>query len=522
MSYSAPRDFTERHPDAEAVKASSQRRGLALVTGAAGFLGQHLLAGLLNAGVRVRAVDREPLDGMGGPVEAVRADLERDSLLPLLDEVSVVFHLATVPCDVRPEYADRAPEQLADMLAENLHRRELSGVEEAGGYAQLSMFEGWTPERIARRLGRPAERVRAGLAAAEVGERLRPKVVDGSVTLEQAAAIEEFAGDEKAYARLLRAADYPAALHHAIAEERHKRGVDEQKAATRTALRDAGVRIISRPKEYPYGSVEARVDDLTGGDGEYLTPDGHAGCPGHAAFVDANTGEAVFVCQHPKEWGHGTSPSYRHLTAAEVRAAAEAADARREYETALAIATEARRSFLTEYLTRKGRPPAGTLRTAVMILARYGTTAGTRAAAALLLHPAGAEADPRDTRPAEAALVEAVDRSAENRLPYLVLAYAAAAGEQNLAASGRWSYDHRFAVHWLNVLTELGYPITDAEAQLRDSAQQQLLEAADEEADDDLEADGSVDDVNVDSATVTGAGPGEPEVEDSEADDSQV
>jgi ParB/RepB/Spo0J family partition protein len=198
--------------------------------------------------------------------------------------------LPTVPCDVRPEYADRAPEQLADMLAENLHRQELSGVEEAGGYAQLSMFDGWTPERIARRLGRPVDRVRAGLAAAEVGERLRPKVVDGSVTLEQAAAIEEFAGDEKAYARLLRAAAYPPALHHAIAEERHKRTVEERKDATRAALRDAGVRIIARPKQYPYGSVEARVEDLTDGDGEYLTADGHASCPGHAAFIDADSG----------------------------------------------------------------------------------------------------------------------------------------------------------------------------------------------------------------------------------------
>lgn len=394
--------------------------------------------------------------------------------------------LGTVPCDVRPEYADRLPEQLADMLVENLHRRELSGVEEAGGYAQLSMFDGWTPERIARRLGRPVDRVRAGLAAADVGEQLRPSVVDGSITLEQAAAIEEFAGEEKAYARLLRAASYPPGLHHSIAEERHKRTVEERKVATRTALRDAGVRIVARPREYPYGSVEARVEDLTDGDGHHLTAERHAGCPGHAAFVDATSGDAVFLCQHPKDWGHGTSASYRHLSRAEVQAAAEAADARRECETALAIADDARRLFLAEYLARKGRPPAGTLRIAVTILCRYGATAGTRAAAALLLGPTGPDADQRDTRPAEAALTEAVDRSTENRLPLFALAYAAAAGEQNLTARGRWSFDPAFAVHWLNVLTELGYPITDAEAQLRDHAQQHLLDAGTDDNDEDL------------------------------------
>ena len=50
--------------------------------------------------------------------------------------------LATVPCDVRKEYAGKSAEQIADMLAENLHRRDLTGLEEAAGYEQLSMFDG--------------------------------------------------------------------------------------------------------------------------------------------------------------------------------------------------------------------------------------------------------------------------------------------------------------------------------------------------------------------------------------------
>jgi ParB family chromosome partitioning protein len=83
--------------------------------------------------------------------------------------------LATVPCDVRAEYAGRSAEQIADMLAENLHRRDLTNLEEAAGYEQLSMFDGWTPERIASRVGRPVEHVRAGLAAAKVSDQLRPK-----------------------------------------------------------------------------------------------------------------------------------------------------------------------------------------------------------------------------------------------------------------------------------------------------------------------------------------------------------
>ena len=101
--------------------------------------------------------------------------------------------LATVPCDVRVEYAGKSAEQIADMLAENLHRRDLTNLEESAGYEELSMFDGWTPERIAGRIGRPVEHVRAGVAAAKVSAELRPKVVDGGLTLEQAAAIEAYA-----------------------------------------------------------------------------------------------------------------------------------------------------------------------------------------------------------------------------------------------------------------------------------------------------------------------------------------
>jgi ParB/RepB/Spo0J family partition protein len=219
--------------------------------------------------------------------------------------------LPRVPCDVRVEYTGRTAEQIADMLAENLHRRDLSGLEEAAGYEQLSMFDGWTAERIAGRIGRSVEHVRAGLAAAKVSAELRPKVVDGGLTLEQAAAIEAYADDSKAYQRLLRAANYPPGLHHALAEERYRREVADRKATIRRELADAGVRIIGKPKNFPWSSVEARVSELTNRDGELLTVETHSSCPGHAAFID-ETGEAVFVCQHPKDWQHGTPSSYRH------------------------------------------------------------------------------------------------------------------------------------------------------------------------------------------------------------------
>jgi len=78
--------------------------GLVLVTGATGYVGRRLLPHLVEAGVRVRALARDPgaaewPDG----VEAVRGDItEPDSLPPALEGVDVVVHLAAVTADRKP------------------------------------------------------------------------------------------------------------------------------------------------------------------------------------------------------------------------------------------------------------------------------------------------------------------------------------------------------------------------------------------------------------------------------------
>jgi ParB/RepB/Spo0J family partition protein len=406
--------------------------------------------------------------------------------------------LAVVPCDPRPEYAGKTAEQLADMLAENLHRQALSGAEEADGYAQLSAFEGWTPERIAKRVGRPVERVRTALAAASASEALRPGLLEGQVTLEQAAAIEEFAGDPKAYERLITVVrQNPVGLHWALADERQKHQLATAKAITRRGLVDSGVRTITRPQDFPWSSVAARVRELTGPDGELLTAKSHASCPGHAAFVDKD-GQPEFVCQNPKDWGHGVPPSYRHRGQDEVRAAEEAAAARRELEQAMAVAAEARLGFLAEYVAAKGRPKAGTLRLALRVLAvKEHIDVGVRAVAGQLVNP---QASPER---AVTEFVEAVERSGETRLPLLALAYAAGVGEVNLRGwRDRFRFDPAAAAQWLTVLEQLGYPLSEVEAQQRTTWAEQVARdaQADQYAETDDEMDEDQDDPVEDSA----------------------
>jgi ParB family transcriptional regulator, chromosome partitioning protein len=376
---------------------------------------------------------------------------------------------ATVPCIVRPEYVGKTPEQIADMLAENLHRQDLTAVEEAEGYAQLAAFD-WTPEQIASRTGRKVDRVRHGIAAAALPEDVRPHVATGSLTLEQAAALDEFADDSKAMTRLLKASESGYGIHYALADEQAKKAKRQRKAETKAALLAEGVRIVPKPKGFPWGTVELAVERLTDSKDRKITVKEHGTCPGNAAFM-GDDGGAVYICQHPKEWGHNTPSDYRHMSNEEAAEAEAEAEARRAFEEARAVATEARRSFLREHLTRRGKVPAGTLRRATEIIFGFHTSRDVdpRMVADLL----GVDGDVMVTLP------EAAAKVTEARLPLLMLAYAAAKAEDNLGHIDQyWRSSSELGERWLTVVAELGYPLTDAEQQVKELCRYRIEEKA--------------------------------------------
>ncbi len=103
----------------------------ALVTGASGFLGRHLVAALSARGHEVRAMVRPAasLDGVGWPnsVEVVRADLRAGpDLVSAFDGVDVLLHLAAVVSggeDLQFAAAVVGTERLLDAMARSACRR---------------------------------------------------------------------------------------------------------------------------------------------------------------------------------------------------------------------------------------------------------------------------------------------------------------------------------------------------------------------------------------------------------------
>lgn len=388
---------------------------------------------------------------------------------------AVIAGLELVPCWLRPDLADDAEQQLAAALVENIQREDLTEVEEAHAYAQLAAFPAWSIERVAKAAGRSSDEVRRAVDATQLPEHLQQPAITGGLSLDQAKRLESFAEDPGTYRRLLRHAGERGFAHLLSREERNReiaRRLDE----SRQALDAAGVRIIDRPG---YRSLPVRLTDLFDGEGTPFDSDdnSHLSCPGHAAYLDAYTGEAVYVCQEPLAYGHSTPPWYRHLTPEEAEAQAAEEEAAQVRAAELEVAAGVRRNFVRERIAAKGKPAAGTLRVAVETLLDPELTTDIENYSAdiawFLGHDEPEEID------VDEAIRTALRKSNDTRLVHVLLAAGAAIAERNVRAYEiAWSYSPANTLRWFTFLTALGYETTEAENALCAAARESVADVA--------------------------------------------
>ncbi|NES14604.1 MULTISPECIES: ParB N-terminal domain-containing protein [Micromonospora] len=389
----------------------------------------------------------------------------------------------TVPCLVRPDMEGMAPAQVVAMLIENDQRADLTESERAAGYAQLELF-GLDVAEIARRTGRTQKHVNAALKLTKLGEVATGAADAGKLTLEDVAELEQFEDDPKAMERILKGVESGWGVRHRVQEEKRKR---DDKSATETLTEEltaAGVRVLKKPKDWPWNCAMTKVEDLTDADDQPIDVEQVKTLEGFGAIIEGSYGNmrAVIVCEDPDAHGYKRTKWTQYKSPAQKVAEELAKREAEERRQKLLDAGEVRRRFLVE---RWGSAKAAktllvdAMRAAVVMPGFY-----DRAEEELVAALAGG--DPRDGQTA------GIDR-----LNRLLVARFVAAHEANTStvAAGRYSNRNHLVLPWLNRLVAEGYELSETEktwhAELveEEEERQRALEQEEAEAAAELEYD---------------------------------
>ena len=212
--------------------------------------------------------------------------------------------LAEVPCDLDPDRAGDEAGQYLDMLLANSdsYRANYTLLEETAALFAAHQA-GASRTRIRKATGRTAAQVKTALAAGGLPGDTRARAAEASpdLTLEDLALLAEFDGDPEATDRLLSCLEYQYPLEHAAQRIRQDRAEAAEHARIRAELEAAGVPVTD---SLPHGA--AWLTSLSH-DGQDLTPETHAACPGHGATFQAwNLLSPSYYCTSPAEHGHAS------------------------------------------------------------------------------------------------------------------------------------------------------------------------------------------------------------------------
>jgi ParB family chromosome partitioning protein len=353
--------------------------------------------------------------------------------------------------------------------AENTHRTGLTVGETIAAFGQLAAL-GVPAARIARRSKTPRKTVDAALAAAASEVATKATARWDFLTLEAAAYLAEFDDDPDAITQLVTAAKAGENTSHLAQRLRDKRDTAQAIDVLTAQLKDAGVVVIPEP---PYDEKVIRPLRHLHHDGQPLTPDTHAACPGHAAYVKRSWGqekaEAVYVCVHPRLHGH-TDLNTRAPSSGGAMSETEKAQRRTVVTNneAWRSAEKVRRTWLTDFLTRR-TPPKGTASFLATCLI-HGDHALTKAFGNghhrahdlfRLGHLTG-EADSPETRRTDRTLTDLLDNATDHRALVVVLGLVLGAYEDSWSTD-TWRRPSTADARYLMFIVANGYSPSEVE-----------------------------------------------------------
>lgn len=440
--------------------------------------------------------------------------------------------VTTIPAIIRTDITDAAA-AVVDMLVQNVLRTDLTPVEEANAYEQLRLA-GVTVTQIARKTGRKKATVDARLALLKLPDATRKKVHGQQITIETAAALLEFADDPATVKRLEQYISNPQNFQWELQGARRRRDDKARREQVTAQLQADGVQVVTRASlgdgwwkhqlRHVYQDVDVPgiTEDTTPRQDDEARRAVHVSCPHHAAYIEQD-GSASYVCLDPTvhtpavEGGTQTSIG-DEVTAREAAERAErAAQERRDCETAAGI----RGAFVRDLVCgRRGiLSAAGVAEIALFVAETLGTVEDPEfwvepADVAGWLEVDLSEREGADRRTYEQRRADEARDGARLRTQMsrrgggsALLAVAAAVYEGaawgRLSAVGTWSFDSQPlrsgapAREYLQLLTVLGYELTEWEQARLDAIDERAADDtddSDDEPDDPDETDDDLDD----------------------------
>lgn len=360
---------------------------------------------------------------------------------------------------------------------ENTQRRPLTAGEQVGVVEQLAAF-GISANQISKRARVPRGQVDAALTVAQSELASKAAAKYEALTLEQAAVVAEFEDDpETAKALVVAAVDQPEQFAHVAQQQRDLRAERLAKAAVRTELEAAGVKVIDAPS---WDSKVKRLDYLkVSAGGAKLTKVNHAKCPGHVAWVtfagwggkrnDERQYGPEYGCSDPKKHGHfntmaststSSQPKADDLTPEQREKNREARALVVGNNKAWVSAETVRRAWLAEFAQQKAAPKGA----AVFIARAIEQNAGALSeydSRALAYEWLGIK---RTGSYRSDDIAAAAEKASEGRRLQMVLVTVLAAYERQLTRDA-WREDGKTsnAGHYLRYLESIGYGLSDVE-----------------------------------------------------------
>lgn len=271
--------------------------------------------------------------------------------------VATQLGLPSVPVLVLAEPPDDV-DRLLDQLVENDQRTPVTTAEHAAAVQQLAAF-GLSAAAIAKRAALRREQVDAAITVA-TSPVAAAAAAEHDLTLDQAAAIAEFADDPDVVAEITAAAADGRPVAHVVEHAREVAAERAETARVAAELRGRGITVLDDIPPWNASGPLRRLNQLG------IDPDTHTACPGHACYIlhrdDYVDGRYVtraaptWVCLDAPAHGH-TTPAAGQTTLAGEQARADRAEVIRRNREWRA-ATVVRRRFIRDLAARR-TPPAG-------------------------------------------------------------------------------------------------------------------------------------------------------------------